>query len=240
MSITSYEASAAAATLLQDMESLGLSTEDLNPTGPIDSKRALARAQSAQIMSKKFIQRDRVKQRMRDEEVRVRQLKTHARKRIENKWSQKMQNSPFKVNLVAESERCDEEYHIRVEEETRRQTQIDRRQQTAKQEIVLRALQEESDLEALRREKRAIMEEERRLKALLDIERAKVHRKTDRLAAQRAERMRHKTKKDYRRQENLAAIDEIRTRETELLKEKHALPPPTDTTFDTFELELTS
>ena len=47
-----------------DMESLGLSPDDLNPHGPMDSKRALARAQSAQIMSKKFMQRDRVKQKL--------------------------------------------------------------------------------------------------------------------------------------------------------------------------------
>ena len=32
-----------------DMESLGLNPEDLNPHGPMESKRALARAQSAQV-----------------------------------------------------------------------------------------------------------------------------------------------------------------------------------------------
>ena len=51
------------------MESLGLSLEDLHPTGPLNSRRALARAQSAQIMSKKFLQRDRVKQEMKAEEA---------------------------------------------------------------------------------------------------------------------------------------------------------------------------
>lgn len=51
------------------MESLGLSTDDLNPPATFDSRRALARAQSAQIMSKKFIQRDRVKNQMMEEEV---------------------------------------------------------------------------------------------------------------------------------------------------------------------------
>jgi hypothetical protein len=52
-----------------DMQSLGLSHEDLNPSGPLSSRRALARAQSAQIMTKKFIQRDRIKEQMKKEEV---------------------------------------------------------------------------------------------------------------------------------------------------------------------------
>ncbi len=56
---------------------------------------------------------------------------------------------------------------------------------------MLRALQEESDLEALRREKRAIVEEERRLKALLDLEKTNSHGKLDRMAAIRAEKLRH-------------------------------------------------
>ena len=51
------------------MQSMGLSPDDLNPSGPLSSRRALARAQSAQIMSKKFIQRDRIKQQMKVEEV---------------------------------------------------------------------------------------------------------------------------------------------------------------------------
>jgi hypothetical protein len=42
------------------------------------------------------------------------------------------------------------------------------------------ALSEFSDLEALRQEKRAIMEEEQRLKALLALEKTKTHGKADR------------------------------------------------------------
>ena len=46
------------------------------------------------------------------------------------------------------------------------------------------------------------MEEERRLKALLDIEKTKAHRKADRLAAARAERQRKSAKSEYRRAAN--------------------------------------
>ena len=55
-----------------------------------------------------------------------------------------------------------------------------------KNEIILKALSEQSDLDALRREKRAIQLEEKRLRALLDLEKTNGHRKQDLLAAQRA------------------------------------------------------
>ena len=214
-----------------DMESLGLSMEDLNPSGPLNSRRALARAQSAQIMSKKFLQRDRVKQEMKAEEARLKQQKKAAQKRQQAKWQQKMTQSPFTVNLVAESERLEEEHAVRLVDESYRQKDIEKRQLAARQEIILRALQEESDLEALRREKRAIIEEERRLKALLDLEKTNGHAKADRLAAQRAEKMRHQTKKDYRRTENISAIEEMREKEKDLLVMKHDIPEPAPNTF---------
>jgi hypothetical protein len=87
-------------------------------------------------------------------------------------------------------------------------------------------LQEESDLNALRREKRAIMEEERRLKALLDLEKTNGHGKADRMAAVRAEKMRHSTKSDYKRQQNLRQLSGLRDKEKGLLVMKHALPEP--------------
>jgi hypothetical protein len=193
------------------------------------------------------------------------QKKMELRKK-QMKWEQKLSSSPFTVNLVADSERLEEEHNVRVEEEARRRKMVDVRSAAAKQDIILRALQEESDLEALRREKRAIMEEEYRLKvkydlmsqwcwqhaflshfivysqhltflffrlvythiviymqALLDLEKTNSHAKADRLAAVRAEKMRHSTKAEYKRQQNLDAINDLRSRERELLVMKHAL-----------------
>jgi hypothetical protein len=61
---------------------------------------------------------------------------------------------------------------------------------------VLKALAEFSDLEALRREKRAILEEEQRLRALLALEMSNGggNSKEDRLQARRAERQRKEAK----------------------------------------------
>jgi hypothetical protein len=88
---------------------------------------------------------------------------------------------------------------------------------------IIQALQESSDLEALRREKRVIIEEEKRLKALLDLEKTNSHRKMDLLAAQNAEKRRKQEKIEYRMKQRK---DQLRQRDEEykkLLKDKWAL-----------------
>jgi hypothetical protein len=91
--------------------------------------------------------------------------KAEEQRRMQERWQAKLRSSPFTVNLVAETERLEEEHQVRVQAEERRRAAAEARALAAKQEIILRALQEDSDLDALRREKRAIAEEERRLKA---------------------------------------------------------------------------
>lgn len=87
-----------------------------------------------------------------------------------------------------------------MREEARRQRLVEKRREDVKREIVLKALSEASDLEALRMEKRAILAEEKRLKALLELERMKAARKADRQAAARAEKQRQASKLEYRRE----------------------------------------
>ena len=74
----------------------------------------------------------------------------------------KTQRSPFLVDLLAENEKIDEENRVRLAEQARRAKVFERRKEEAKNAIILKALQEASDLDALRKEKRIIMEEERR------------------------------------------------------------------------------
>ena len=52
-----------------------------------------------------------------------------------------------KVDLVAENERVGEENRVRSEAETQRAKMIEMRREKAKQDIINRALSEESDLE---------------------------------------------------------------------------------------------
>ena len=100
---------------------------------------------------------------------------------------------------------------------------IRKRKEKLKNEIILKALSEESDLLALRDEKRAILMEERRLKALLDLERANLRRKQDLLAAQRAERKRHQAKIEHRRQKYTQQMEAREREKMLILKEKFGL-----------------
>lgn len=142
------------------------------------------------------------------------------------KWQEKTKNSPFAVNLVAEDERIFEENAIREQDESERRQRTQALKETAKNEILLKALGEFSELEALRREKRAILDEEQRLRALLALEKVPqfvilflvfltnsssmrsfinaflqvtVHGKADRLVAERAQKQRKDAKFEHRR-----------------------------------------
>ena len=67
------------------------------------------------------------------------------------------------------------------------------------------------------------MEEEKRLKALMDIEKTNSSRKTDLIAAKRAENNRKAAKLEYRRQLKRKEVEEYDKRSRELLMHKHAL-----------------
>jgi hypothetical protein len=128
-----------------------------------------------------------------------------------------------------------QENRIRLKEEARRAKLIETRKSKVKNEIILKALSEQSDLDALRREKRAIQLEEKRLKALLDLEKTNGHRKQDLLAAQRAERHRKQKEVEYRRKQKQDELLESQERQTKMLKGKLAVPDAAPTTFTSFD-----
>lgn len=133
--------------------------------------------------------------------------------------------SPFLVDLVAENERIDEENKVRFREITRKQKALERKREQAKNDIILRALQEPNELENLRMEKRMILDEERRLKALIEIEKTNAHRKDDRQAAVLAEKRRHAAKIQKRRVENMEKLAEREAVRLRKLAIKHNLKP---------------
>ncbi|KAK1943364.1 hypothetical protein P3T76_004760 [Phytophthora citrophthora] len=178
---------------------------------------------SAAIQSKKYMERDQVRLALEQEERSRRLNKIRARRQHLEKWTQKTARSPFHVNLVADNERLDEEHRLRMMERARRERELERRAKEAKSEVILKALTETSDLELLRREKRAIIDEEKRLKALLDLEKTNSHRKMDLLAARNAEKRRRQEKEEYRRRQRQQELQEREQRYKQLLKEKLAL-----------------
>lgn len=152
-------------------------------------------------MEQGFYDRNAVKTKMLGERAKFKQKMQKKKVGRQATWRRKMDRSPFMVDLLAENERIDEENKIRIRENMTREKGLNRRKEKVKNEIILKALAEASDLEALRQEKRLIATEEKRLKALLDLEKTNGHRKGDLLAAQRAERQRKQVQAEYRRQQ---------------------------------------
>mmetsp|Transcript_15784 Transcript_15784/g.43500 ORF Transcript_15784/g.43500 Transcript_15784/m.43500 type:complete len:300 (-) Transcript_15784:86-985(-) len=133
---------------------------------------AKAREESTKIMSVQFAQRDAKKTEMRRErQLYTEKLTASARDR-EERWGRKLQRSPFAVDLVAENQRIDEENRVRDHVEQRRQRLIAKRNREAHNYIFKRATAETDELDQLRTEKRLLLENERQLKALRDVERS--------------------------------------------------------------------
>lgn len=86
-------------------------------------------------------------------------------------------------------------------------------------------MSEFSDLEALRQEKRAILEEEQRILALLALEKTSRQSKSDRIVAERALKQRQAAKTSYRRQHYKDELERIKDEEYMALKVKHGLAP---------------
>ncbi len=139
--------------------------------------------------------------------------------------------SPFLVDLVAENERIDEEFQVRKRLQVRKQRILTRKREEDKNNIILRALQEANEIEALRREKRDILEEEKRLKAMIEIEKLNAQRKDDRIRAERAERKRKRVKATERQARNKTMIDKHIQIEQDILKVKHKIEGTIDNAF---------
>ncbi|GBG32051.1 Hypothetical Protein FCC1311_082762 [Hondaea fermentalgiana] len=184
-------------------------------------RRLLSRSQ--RLMEQRFLEREAVKRELL--ETRANQRAKLQRQRIKKEvtWKAKLEKSPFLVNLMAENERIEEENRARLQEAARRDARADRRRAKIKNDIIIKALQEASDLDALRAEKRLIMEEERRLKALIEVEKTNLNRKQDLMAAMRAEKQRKHMQQEFRRQKRMQFEKEMREQRTMALKAKLGL-----------------
>ncbi len=129
--------------------------------------------------------------------------------------------SPFLVDLVAENERIDEQTQVRKKLQIRKLRVLARKRDEEKNRIILSALQEANEVDALRREKRKILEEEKRLKAMIEIEKLNAQRKDDRIRAESTERKRKRNKATLRQTENKIRIEDQLKIEQEILRVKH-------------------
>lgn len=170
------------------------------------------REENAMIQARNMHVRDVFLENMRREREKIAREKANDRSEKREMWNQRLRNSPFTVDLLAENERIDDVFQIRTKEEARRNKLLARKKARVKNEIILKALAEHDDLEALRQEKRTLSEEEKRLRAMRDLE--KVGKKSID-AAKIQQRMRHERinqtvqKRELRRQRiQMQAVEE--------------------------------
>ena len=85
------------------------------------------------------------------------------------RWVAKTSTSPFAVSLHAEDERIVEENRIKKEEEKQRSLILKLQKDRAKNEIILSALADHEYMLQLRNERRVLLDEEQKLKGLMDL-----------------------------------------------------------------------
>ncbi|KAL1523147.1 hypothetical protein AB1Y20_018102 [Prymnesium parvum] len=78
--------------------------------------------------------------------------------------------TPYAVNFAAECERIEEEQRVRRAFESARQRRGDQERERLRRQVVERARDEERQVHQLYRQKVAVMEEQKRLKALREVE----------------------------------------------------------------------
>jgi len=179
--------------------------------------------ESQKILSRWHEQREKVKCDLLEERSAYLARIQNSKIQKQQAWKAKLDKSPFMINLIAEAERIEEENKMRLAEASVIQSKTTKQKNRVKNDIILKALQESSDLEALRAEKRLIMEEERRLKALIGMEKAKANKKQDLMAAMRAEKQRKQMKLEYRRQKRMEFEQHMKDQSKQALMEKLGL-----------------
>eukprot|EP00672_Neobodo_designis_P021214 CAMPEP_0174840382 /NCGR_PEP_ID=MMETSP1114-20130205/8646_1 /TAXON_ID=312471 /ORGANISM="Neobodo designis, Strain CCAP 1951/1" /LENGTH=533 /DNA_ID=CAMNT_0016074529 /DNA_START=172 /DNA_END=1773 /DNA_ORIENTATION=+ len=124
-----------------------------------------------------------------EREKRLAERAIYHRERV-SQWATRLGASPLGVDLVADHERIDEEAFVRQREERRRQALAEKRKRRIKNEIIVKALAEVPLLEEARRQKREMLEEERRERAQRDVQRVEAiqARKLRDMALMKAER----------------------------------------------------
>ena len=198
-------------------------SEVLDTSDPDAETQKLMQGRSQEIMQAMYRERERIKKDIVESQAAFRQRLQLHRVAKQQDWKSKMDRSPFLVNLIAESERIDEEHRARLADAAARERTLDKRRSKVKNDIILKALQEASDLEALRAEKRLIIEEERRLKALIEVEKTNLNRKQDLMAATRAEKERKQMQLEFRRTKRMQFEKEMKEQHKEALREKLGL-----------------
>jgi hypothetical protein len=188
---------------IDDERGHGSTLHDLIPEGVSAEERerimhrleicAQAREESTRIMSFRFAQRDAVKDDLQQSADAYRRELLASKLEREQRWVRKTGRSPFAVDLVAEDQRIEEENRVREDIANRKAKLLAARHNEAHNAIFKRAVAESDELEILRKEKRVLLQNEKQLKAMRDVERtnartAQIQSQKERMEEDRQER----------------------------------------------------
>lgn len=104
------------------------------------------------------------------------------------KGRRKMEKSPFLVDLLAETQRIDEETRVKQQEEIRKQRMLERTKNKVKQEIIVKVLSEVAEMDAVRNARRTLLDDAKRQKARRSIDVANKRQQGESLMQSRSER----------------------------------------------------
>jgi hypothetical protein len=193
---------------IDDERGHGSTLNDLIPEGVSAEERerimhrleicAQAREESTRIMSFRFAQRDAVKDDLQRSADSYRRELLASKLEREQRWVRKTTKSPFAVDLVAEDQRIEEENRVREDIATRKGKLLAARHNEAHNAIFKRAVAESDELEILRKEKRVLLQNEKQLKAMRDVERtnartAQIQAQKERMEEDRQDRREKET-----------------------------------------------
>eukprot|EP01051_Picozoa_sp_SAG22_P021955 SAG22_NODE_5064_length_1095_cov_1.307229_1_plen_250_part_10 len=188
-------------------------------------------AENSRLISQKRIKERSAIRKAQDDEKRAvyESYKAH-HARVLEKNRRNLAKSPFQVDLVAETERIDEEVQVRLSFEGKMTKAEGKRKMKVMDEVIRSALVEEDDVAALREEKRKLVAEEKRLHALSGTLKsdANLQRKKDRIAEETRQRQLRAQIAEAKRRQVLAAREGERQKAIDALKFRHGVQPSRD------------
>ena len=182
-------------------EGMGMMMDPLAPgqsTLSIGTSGQSSRVRSAAVLARSYQHRESLREHMRQQEEAARMAQLKARYGRERAWRQKMAGSPYTVNLVGEAERITEEMRVKQELEAWRKQYEERERERLRNEVVQSAMADAHKLQQLHRDKMAVQLEQKRLRALRDVQRSEARALTvagdirRRVVAQQVARARHR------------------------------------------------
>jgi hypothetical protein len=174
--------------------------------------------------------KDRISKQMEEDRARQSFVRAASKAVLSERWQDRTYSSPLKADLLSESERSEADLRARnIEAKLKDQEMSLLSKQAVRNITAGNARPNDAEVRALREQRRLIDVEEKRLKALLQIEKGKLVKKEELLAAKLA--LKHRREDKLKTRRALFAELQQKRKEQEQVVQKIGMgiePPPRD------------